>query len=316
MIVVAGSSGRIGREVVRRLAERGAAVRALVRSRDAPVMAPAHEIERCRCDLADRGSLLAAFAGAERLFLVSRAEPRQARLQANAVQAAVESGVRHVTYVSGIHSSLSPDSTAQVGRQHWQVERLIEASGLRYTFLRPNYFMQNLLETAAPMVASLGILAAPMARARIAMVDVRDVADVAVEALLSEAHDGQAYDVTGPRAISHEGLAALLAEATGRAVAYLSLPQALVTRELRRRGYDTWEIEHINAMASLLRSGAGGFTSTAVQDVTGHPARTIEAFTTECAAHFDAKGSRSALRRIAPVAARALTRVGTETGRS
>ncbi|MEU9734282.1 SDR family oxidoreductase [Streptomyces sp. NPDC048002] len=299
MILVIGATGRIGGEVVRRLLAMGAPVRALVRD---PAKATAFRelgAEPVGGDLADGASLDRAMRGVDRVFLLSAQDPRQAELQGNAVDAALRAGVGHLVKVSGIAPSVSPGGPAETGRQHWLTEHRIEESGVPFTFLRPGFFMQNLLETAAPTVARLGLLAAPMDRAPIAMVDARDIAAVAAEVLTGEGHQDRVYDITGPRAFDYPELAAVLSRATGRRVRYVSTPAGLAARVLRRQGRPDWEVAHLLDMAELFRSGAGATVSTTVRDLTGRPARTVEDFAAEHAGAFTGTGGGRLLRTAA-----------------
>lgn len=286
MILVIGATGRIGREVARLLVEARSPVRALVRD-PSRATALAHQgVELATGDLADPTSLDRAMQGVDRVLLVSVQDHRQAELQGNAVDAAVRAEVGHIVKVSGIAPSVSPGGPAEIGRQHWETEHRIEQTSIPFTFLRPGFFMQNLLETAAPTVSKLGLLVAPMAHAPIAMIDARDIAAVAVSVLTSEAHYDRVYDVTGPRAFNYQELAAALATATEQRVSYVNVPPALAAKALRRQGKPDWYVEHLAEMADLFRAGAGALVSPTVYAVTGQAPRPIEAFAAEHASSF------------------------------
>ena len=87
---------------------------------------------------------------------------------------------------------------------HWRSEQAIEASGLGFTFLRPSFFTQNLLDTVAPVAAKLGLIPAPFGPAAIAMVDVRDIAACAVAALVDPDPVDAAWSITGPRPVTFD----------------------------------------------------------------------------------------------------------------
>ena len=286
MILVIGATGKIGREVTRQLVEAGSPLRALVRDPSRATTLAGQGVELVTGDLGDGASLDQAMQGVDRVFLVSVQDLRQAELQGNAVDAALRANVGHIVKVSGIAPSVSPGGPAEIGRQHWQTEHRIEQTGVPFTFLRPGFFMQNLLETAAPMVSKLGLLAAPMGGTPIAMVDARDIAAVAVAVLTGENHHDRVYDVTGPRAFSYEELASVLATATDQRVRYVNTPPALAVKALRRQGKPDWHVEHLAEMANLFRAGAGAMVSTTVRDLTGQAPRTIEAFSAEHASSF------------------------------
>ncbi|WP_433191882.1 SDR family oxidoreductase [Nocardia sp. CA-107356] len=290
MILVIGATGRIGGEVARLLVSAGSPVRALIRDRSKATALADQGVELATGDLGDAASLDQAMQGVDRVFLVSVQDLRQAELQGNAVDAALGAHIGHIVKVSGIAPSVSPGGPAEIGRQHWQTEHRIEATGVPFTFLRPGFFMQNLLETAAPMVSELGLLAAPMDSAPIAMVDARDIAAVAAAVLTSDSHYDRVYDVTGPRAFSYAELAAVLASATAQRVRYVNTPPKLAANVLRRQGKPDWYVEHLAEMAELFRAGAGATVSTTVRDLTGRPPQTIESFAAEHASSFTQDG--------------------------
>ncbi|WP_418005102.1 SDR family oxidoreductase [Mycobacterium sp. PDNC021] len=287
MILVIGATGKIGGETSRLLTASGAPVRALVRNPAKAEGLSNMGAELVTGDLGDAASLDRAMTGVERVLLVSAQDLRQAELQGNAVEAAVRGGVGHIVKVSGIAPSISPGGPAEIGRQHWQTEHQIEQTGVPFTFLRPGFFMQNLLDTAAPMVARTGVLAAPMGSALIAMVDARDIAASAAAVLTGDDHYQRVYDITGPRAFAYDQLAAVLTDATGRPVRFIDTPPAMTELALRRQGHPDWYIHHLIEMARMFRAGAGAAVSTSVMTLTGRPPRSIEEFTLEHVEQFN-----------------------------
>lgn len=255
MIAVLGSTGTIGRHVAAGLAERDAAVR-LLRRPDA--------------DLREPASLRAALDGAEQLFLLTPHGPDQDLLEANAVDAAVDAGVRRVVKISGGAPSLGPNGPASTAVAHWRSERRIEESGLGFCFLHPSFLMQNL----AAMAPKAGLLLAPMGNSPIAMVDARDAAACAVAALLDGGPD-TAWHVTGPAGVTF----ADVARAMG--VRYVNVPPRLAAKALRRRGASAFEVDHAVRMAAYFASGADGAPTDAVRRLTGRAPRTVQQFLNE-----------------------------------
>ena len=119
-------------------------------------------------------------------------------MEAAAVEAAAAAGTRRIVKISGGAATLGPNGTTATAVAHWRSEQRIERLGLDFAFLRPSFFMQNLLAAVAPGVAATGVLAAPFGHAPIAMVDARDVAECAIAALLDERSGGRAWQLTGP----------------------------------------------------------------------------------------------------------------------
>ncbi|WP_445150700.1 NmrA family NAD(P)-binding protein [Baekduia sp. Peel2402] len=276
MIALLGATGTIGRHVAAELQERGVPVRVLSR--------PA-------ADLRDVASLRAGMDGADRLFLLTPHDPDQALLEANALAAARDAGIQRIVKVSGGAPSLGPNGPTPTAVAHFASEQAIEASGLAFAFLRSSFMMQNLLATAAPTVARLGLLLAPMGHAPIAMVDARDVASVAVAALLADDdRPGGAWHLTGPAAVSYDDVARLLG------VHYVALRPRAAGRALRRQGASAHEVDHALRMAAYFASGADGAPTGAVAELTGRPPRAVAAFLAEHDAAFGTRRHRGVAR--------------------
>jgi len=245
MILVTGATGNVGRHLVRELTALGAATRALVRETSDVSELSELGIEVAVGAFEDPDALREACAGAERVFLLS--PPGAATLVAQqlpVVAAARASGtVRYVVKLSSIAAD-EPSPPAIVAA-HRRIEEEIEASGVAWTHLRPNWFMQNELGQA-DSVASDGIFYAPDV-ATVSMVDARDVAAVAARVLTSGGHEGKAYTLTGPEPLGYGDVAATYSRVLGRAVRWQ-------------------EVTFEQARASMLGAGlpdelAGGFAA-------------------------------------------------------
>jgi uncharacterized protein YbjT (DUF2867 family) len=258
VIGVLGATGRIGRRLVDRLTQVGVPVVAI--SRRPPAVTA---VVWRTADLASPRSLDAAFEGVSTLFLLSKEEPGQVELQGNAIGAAKRAGVARVTKVSAFGSAL--DAALRECRWHAQTERELEASGLAYTYLRPNYFMQNLA-----LHLGNGQLRAPMGNGRISMVDCRDVADVAAVVLCEPGHEGKVYELTGAESLSFADAAARLG------VAYVDVAEPVARAEWLARGLPGWRVESFLEIYRQYRDGFGAVVTTDVATVTGTPPRLLD----------------------------------------
>ena len=226
-VLVVGATGLVGSEVARLLDARGISTHAFVRDAEAAKRSLPPGVGLWSGDLAERGSVQAALreSGAERMFVALRNGPAQAELEANAYRAAEAAGVRYIVKLSTAPAVVERDGATSVGGAHMQAERALQQSGAGWTSLRANYFFQNLLRpglAVGPGFAPALLAAEPaafrswFARARVSMVDARDVA-AAAAALLASAdaalapHLAQRPSLTGPRAVSMADAAAALA---------------------------------------------------------------------------------------------------------
>ena len=217
MILVTGATGTNGSEILKALSQRGVKAKAMVRSAKDDTDLP-DGIEAVEGDFDDDASLARVLSGVERAFLLTPSTEHAEAQQLRFVDAASRAGVRHLVKLSQF--AASPDSPVRFLRYHAAVERAIQQSGMAWTLLRPNLFMQGMLQFAG-MVRDKGMIAAPIGDARVSVVDVRDNAAVAAAALVDDGHDGKTYTLTGPAALTHAEMAAKLAAETGHPIKFI-----------------------------------------------------------------------------------------------
>ena len=277
MILVIGGRSKIGSAVLDQLGRRGASVRALARSSEPSAAFPL-PIETVTGDLGDPSSLEAAMQGVEQVFLLCGPTPDEVTLNRNAIDAARAGGVRLVVRSSIL--AADPASTATFVRNHGESDAYLAGSGLAHVILRPNYFAQNVPESVIPTIDGDGRFYANLGDARLSIVDTADVGAVAAVVLTNPGHDGKAYDVTGPEALSYDGVASKLSANLGRRIEYVDVPDAATRSALTDAGLGDWLVESlISLFGQYRRSGTDGYAaqvSDTVRQLTGQPAHTLE----------------------------------------
>jgi len=188
MICVTGASGTLSSEVIRQLKGQAIPFRAAYFSERAAEIARARGIEAVTIDYNHPHTLRAAFDACDTLFLLGPNALNQTELELNAVEAAKAAGVRYIVKQSVMGAAEEAYSLAKI---HRAVEKAIETSGLAWTFLRPNSFMQQAVTFMGPTIRAEGAFYSASDQARISHIDVRDIAEVAVAALTTEAHEEQ-----------------------------------------------------------------------------------------------------------------------------
>lgn len=222
MILVTGATGVNGTALLRRLSAHGVAVRALVRNpAKAEAIAALPHVEIAQGDMARPETLAAALRDVDRAMLISSSDPMMLDVQTNFIDAAAKAGVRHVVKLSGIMPEL--DSAFRFARMHGEIEKRLEASGLAFTHLRAGEFMTAYFRQV-PMIAAKGAIFLPMADARIASIDVDDIAEIAAKVLTGSGHEGKTYPLTGPQALTMTEVAEKLSAATGKTIRYINVP--------------------------------------------------------------------------------------------
>lgn len=279
VVLVTGASGNIGGAVAEELSALGIACR--VSSRDVGALDRFRDLghDPVLVDFEDPGSIGEAVDGVDTLFLLSGQHPEQAALQRNVVQAASDAGVGHVVKVSGGSFLTGETSGSWVGRAHWQTENEIAKLGMDHTFLRPNYFMQNLLALAEPVAA--GVLPVPIPDGRqLAIIDARDIGAVAARILVDPApHRGHAYDLTGPEAIDFAVVAERMTAVLGHPVRHVTPPIEETLAAMDEKGAPEFMTRHIGEATLIL--GADPLVPVVTDEVariTGRSPRSIDDF--------------------------------------
>ncbi|GIH03619.1 NAD(P)-dependent oxidoreductase [Rhizocola hellebori] len=249
MILVTGATGLSGSMIIREFAQQNMSVRALFRNPDkAQQFHGLSDVELVQGDMLQPESLTAAFRDVERVLMISSARERMVQTQCGFIDAAKAAGVPHIVKYSGKESGVDFDPDKFRGtREHLEIERYLETSGLAWTHLRPSQFMQFYLPgTLAGVEAGQRELRMPIGDSRLSPVDIEDVAKVAVALMRSDGHEGKAYDMTGPEALSMKEIVEQISEATGIAFRYTEISLEEKLQELRAKGMPEPAIQTLN----------------------------------------------------------------------
>lgn len=214
--LVIGGTGQVGSMVVAGLLKQGTAVRVMSHDPQKLTKLPAG-VEGVRADLDDADSLPAAFDKIDSVFLLCAAMPGETDEGLNAVSAAKAAGVKKIVYMSLFMPKGSEE--IPIFRSKVPIEQAVKDSGIAYTILRPNNFFQNDL-WLKDAIMQYGVYPTPMGGKGVNRVDVRDIADCAVNALTKSGHEGKTYAVIGPDTLTGETVAGTYTKHLGRDIRY------------------------------------------------------------------------------------------------
>ena len=285
-ILVTGATGNTGRAVVDALAERGAPVRAMVRT-EADRGKLRAGVEVVVADFDEAAAVAAALDGAERAYLVTPSSEQAEEQQKRFAELAAKAGVRHLVVLSQLGSE--EHSPVRFLRYHAAVEQHVRDLGIGYTFLRPNLYFQGLLMFAGS-ISDAGTFFAPIGDATVSAVDVRDIAAVAAVALTEDGHEGATYTLTGPEAITHSQIAAALSAALGRTVRFVDVPPEAFADSIRGL-LPPWQVDGLLEDYAHYRRGEAAAVSPVIAEITGAAPRSIERFARDYAAAFAGESS-------------------------
>ena len=281
MICITGAGGTVGHEIVAQLESAQASFRVAHHSMEKVKAARARGIEAVPIDYNRPDTLDEAFEGCDRLFLLGPNALNQTQLELNAVEAAKTFGIQHIVKLSVMGAGEESYSLARV---HRPVERAIESSGLSWTFLRPNSFMQNLVTFMSQAIKADSALYSASGEARISHVDVRDIAAVAVQALTEANHGGNAYTLTGPEALTYGELTSDLSIVLGRTINHVSLSPAELKQGMLAEGMSEELADRMLDLERYIYEDQAGLISDDIRRVTGRDPRRFSDYLLEAAA--------------------------------
>ena len=284
MILITGATGNNGGEIVKQLLAAGVSPRILVRDRSkaaAKLAMLPDSVEVVQGDFADPDSLDRALEGVDTALLLSSVVPNQVELQGNFIDASKRAGVKHIVKFSMIGADLN--SPFVLSQWHRQTEQQLESSGIAWTHLRPNDLMQNMQRFVNSIQQQVAI-ALPLQDGKVSMVDLRDVAAVAVKALTEPGHENKTYTITGSEALSYTDVAEKLSTASGLKIRYENLSPEAAKASMTKSGMPDAVADMMVTMYTLESQGNNATVTNTVREVTGKAPIAFDQFAEEFAA--------------------------------
>ncbi|MFO7892226.1 MAG: SDR family oxidoreductase [Longimicrobiales bacterium] len=280
-ILVTGATGKVGRALVRRLADLGVEVKAGTRQPAEAKGLFGGAVEVVELDYNVTSTWDEAVQWAERVFLVPPPfDPRGNERLIPFLDWAVQSGSGHVVLLS----AMGIEAREQLALR--RIERRLQETGVEWTLLRPNIYMQNFARGfVARSIREEGVFRLPVDKAPVSFVDSRDVATVAAEVLQGAAHFGSAYTLTGPEPLTHGEVAGIISEATGRMVRYEPIGESTMHDMLAEAGWSEGRADTFASLLAAIREGRRARVSPEMENLLG---RTPTSFRTFAEEHGDA----------------------------
>ena len=280
MICVTGASGTLSSEVIRQLESLKAPFRGAYFSNKQAEAARERGIEAVIIDYNRPEMLRSAFQGCDKLFLLGPNVLNQTQFELKAVEAAQAVGVRHVVKQSVMGAAEEVYSLAKI---HRPIEKAIESSGLAWTFLRPNSFMQNVVTYMGETIKAEATFYSASGDAKISHVDTRDIAAVAVKVLTEPTHAGKAYTLTGPEALTYDEIANGLSKVLGRPISHISLPPSDLKQGMLAEGMPEEIADRMLDLERYFREDKASRITNDFKQATGRDPRRFSQYAHDCA---------------------------------
>jgi len=280
MILITGASGNVGHEVLKQALALGLKIRATFQSSSVAAKAPAG-LEGVIMDYSKPETIRRALHGVEKIFLVGPPTRDLPALETNFIKEVRAVGRPHIVKLSALggRESMFPSG-------HRDSEENIEASGLPYTFLRPNGFMQNLVNYNAGTIRTQNAFYGCQGNGAVSLVDIRDIAAVAVIVLAATGHEGECYSLTGAEALTNEEVAEKISRVERREITYIDLPPVEFKKAILSTGIQEWSADALVDLQRLYREGKASLVTDDVERLTGRKPVTFDQFARDYAFAF------------------------------
>lgn len=276
MILVTGATGTTGRRVARRLSKWGIKFSALVTDPDQAPNLQSSKIELLKGDLAKPDTIKKAMDGIEHALLLPPNTKDQVKLEKNFIDAAKETGVRYVVKYSAIGAD--PDSPSELLRWHGESEKYLKQSGLKYSIVRPNIFMQNFVNFYSEQIREKKEFRLPLKDARCGWVDVRDVGRLIAKLLTENGRSGKVLTVTGPESLNCREIAEIFSNAVGKKVKYIDVKPKEFRKDMLKAGASERIASAYTELYKLVSDGLCDIVTDTFYEVTEKQPRTFDEF--------------------------------------
>tara|TARA_B110000238_G_C16087819_1_gene422408 strand:+ start:582 stop:1439 length:858 start_codon:yes stop_codon:yes gene_type:complete len=275
MIFITGITGRVGSSAARHLLKNGLGVKGLTRDSAKANDLAAIGADIVVGDISDNVVIKSALQGVTTVLLVTGNGPHQLEAECLIARESVVAGVKHIVKISSMEAS--PTATAPIPATHYKIEKYIEKTGLIYTFLRPNFFMQNLMLFAQSIKMS-DQFSLPLGKAKTGIIDAEDVGEIAGRIASIIPQESSIRKLTGEVLLDFHEVADLISKELGKLVTYNEQSHddfhALLTNTIP----SPWHIEAVSLLFKEIANGALESTANDAQDILGRPLNNVRDF--------------------------------------
>src|SRR4051794_23649356 len=278
-ILVTGATGTVGSEVVQQLALSSASsidkkiIRAGVHSLNKVDKLKQYEtVEIVNIDYYKSETITNSLQNIDKLFWLTPLAPNTTQISSNLVKEAQKNDIKHIVKLSVMGAVIEPATT--ITRLHRQEEKIIEGSGIPYTFLRPVGFMQNFVNFFGQTIKNQNAFYLPAGDGKVSFIDVRDIASVAVKTLVSNndddsRHMGKAYSLTGNELLTYKRAAEILSKEVGKKINYVNILDEDARKAMKGIGMEDWLVDGMIELYSIIREGHAAQITNTVEQIIG-----------------------------------------------
>jgi uncharacterized protein YbjT (DUF2867 family) len=278
-LLVTGSTGNIGSELIKILSKENVHIRAAVHSiskSDKILSLGIRDIVEIDYDKPSEIQL-SIFKDVDKIFLLTPNFDTKGILKI--LENAKKAGVKYIIYVSSDSVSLASSTSSKGIEIFKEKEKIVQESGITYTILRPTAYMQNFLNSSFT-IKKQNKFYLPWGSGKISSVDTRDIASIAAKILISDSknYKNKIYSITGPEALSCNDIAKIFSKVLGFDVGYVNVSEEEAFNEMKKMGLSDILIEYILELSSIIKQDSASYISSSVEEVTGKKPITFKTF--------------------------------------
>ena len=252
MILITGATGKTGSATAKSLGEKGETFRALIRNEEKKEGLESLGGEVVIGSIENTDVVNQSMQGVKTVLVLLPNSESQLALEKQLVDSAKQAGVERIVKMSSIEAT--PDATSPIPKLHLESEEYIKQSGLAWTMIKPNFYMQNLLASAGT-IKEQGKIFLPMGDGKTGMIDTTDVGKVLAKVLSEDGHESMNHEITGPEILSFYEVAEIFSQVLGKQVDYVDVPMDAYKETL---GQFLTNQRHLDAVIDLFKGIAEG----------------------------------------------------------
>lgn len=284
-ILITGATGNLGKSVITQLLKtiKSENLAVMVRKENDFEALKLQGLDARLGDYSDYKSLVQAFQGIDKLFFISGSEfEGRSKQHENVVKAAKETGVKHVVYTSFQRKNETKTSPISfVVADHIETEIQLKETGMKYTILKHNLYMDMLPLFVGEKVLETGLIYQPAGEGKAAFTLREDMAEVAAHILTSEGHENKAYDITADKAYSYKDIANIISKITGKTIGYSSPSVEEFNQTLTEAGVPAEYIDLFVGFSLAMSEGELDNTNSVIEELIGRKATSAEEYLKE-----------------------------------
>ena len=285
MILITGATGKTGSAAVQELSNQNIPFRVLIRNEEKRNQITDMGGEVIIGAIEDDAALNQAMEGVQKALVLLPNSEQQLFLEKKVVDAALEANVQHIVKMSSMEAV--PEATSPIPKLHMQSENYIKNSGMNWTMIKPNFFMQNLLGSGKTIVEQNKFFL-PMGEGKAGMIHTKDVGTVIAKVLSEDGHEGQNYEVTGPEILSFHDVAEIFSKVLGKKVDYINVPIDEYKKTLSQFLTNQWHLDSVIDLFKDIAEGGIEDKTDTFQDLIGKSPCSLEQFIQEYSFVFNA----------------------------